>query len=129
MTWLPETADGDTALDQVFGLRPAAYERFLALYDGLRAGGVDAGTLDLCRDRIGALLRCERDPVDWSSATDAQRAALAFAEQYVLDPHGLRDADFEVLHTHFAPEAIATLVLAVAMYDARARFECALEVS
>jgi len=119
VSWLPGTPE----------LAPAAYERFRALYDGLWRGGMDAGVLELCRARIGALVRAERSPIDWSELDDAQRAALAFAEQYVLDPHGLRDSDFAALHAHFEPPEIATLVLAVAMFDARSRFECALEVS
>jgi len=118
VTWLPGPAE----------LPPVTYERFRDLYDGLWQAGLDGATLDLCRDRVASLLRMERDPTDWTAVTDAQRAALAFAEQYVLDPHGLRDADFEALHAQFAPEQIATLVLAVAMFDARSRFECALEV-
>lgn len=128
MTWLPETAPGETTLDRVFGLRPAAYVRFRELHHGLWDAGVDHETLTGCRVRIDALVRSEPDPLEWSALSDAQRAAVAFAEQYVLDPHGLRDADFETLHAHMEPAAIATLVLAVAMFDARARFERALEV-
>jgi len=119
VTWLPGRPE----------LAPVAYERFRDLYDRLWDGGVDAGVLDLCRARVSALVRAERSLVDWSALTAAQRAALAFAEQYVLDPHGLRNADFEALHANFEPAQIATLVLAVAMFDARTRFECALEVS
>jgi alkylhydroperoxidase family enzyme len=128
MTWLPTTARGDDALDRVFGLRPGAYERFRALYDGLWAGGVDARTLDLCHARVDSLLRLQPDPTASTETTDAERAALAYAEQYVLDPHGLRDDDFDRLHAHFDDAALATLTLAVAMFDARARFCVALEV-
>jgi hypothetical protein len=126
---LPERADGASPLDRVFGLRPRAYERFRELYDGLWDAGVDRATLEACRARVQSLLRLEPDPVDRAALDDAQRAAVAFAEQYVLDPHGLRDADFAALHAHMDPPAIATLVLAVAMFDARARFERALEVA
>ena len=56
------------------------------------------------------------------------RVAVAYAEQYALDPHGLRDSDFVVLHDHFTDAQLATLTLAVAMFDARARFSRALEV-
>jgi hypothetical protein len=128
MTWLPTTARGDDALDRVFGLRPVAYERFRALYDGLWAGGVDARTLDLCRARVDSLVRLQSDPTASTATTDAQGAALAYAEQYVLDPHGLRDEDFDRLHAHFDDAALATLTLAVAVFDAQARFSVALEV-
>ncbi len=58
----------------------------------------------------------------------AARAAVGYAEQYALDPHGLRDSDFDALHEHFTDAQLATLTLAVAMYDALARFTVALEV-
>ena len=128
MTWLREEAAGATALDRVFGLRPNAYATFRDLLDTLPEGGVDARTLDACRARIDALLRFETDPTRALDLTVEQRAAVGYAEQYALDPHGLRDADFEALHEHFTDAQLATLTLAVAMYDARARFSTALEV-
>jgi alkylhydroperoxidase family enzyme len=128
MTWLPEEATGATALDRVFGLRPDAYARFTELLDALPAGGVDASTLDACRARIDALLRFAPDPTAALDLDDAQRAAVGYAEQYALDPHGLRDSDFDALHAYFTDAQLATLTLAVAMYDALARFSVALEV-
>ena len=128
MTWLREPAIGDTALDRVFGLRPNAYARFRDLLDGLADGGIDRTTLDACRARIDALLRLESDPTSTLGLSDAQRAAVAYAEQYALDPHGLRDADFDALHAYYDDAQLATLTLAVAMYDAQARFCVALEV-
>jgi hypothetical protein len=127
MTWLPGVAS-DADLDTVFGLRADAYARFRAMYDGLWDGGVDAATLDLCHARVESLLRFQPDPTAAVDLSDAQRAALAYAEQYVLDPQGLRDADFDRLHEHYDDAAMATLTLAVAMFDALARFSVALEV-
>jgi hypothetical protein len=128
MTWLTEEAAGATPLDRVFGLRPNAYARFTELIDGLPAGGIDDTTLDACRARIEALLRLEPDPTTALDLDDAQRAAVGYAEQYALDPHGLRDSDFDALHAYFTDAQLATLTLAVAMYDALARFSVALEV-
>ena len=128
MTWLREEADGDTAIERVFGLRPNAYARFQELLDGLYAGGIDAPTLDACRARIDALLRFEPDPTAALELSEAGRAAVGYAEQYALDPHGLRDSDFDALHAYFSDAQLATLTLAVAMYDALARFSVALEV-
>jgi hypothetical protein len=129
VSWLPEELTGADLpeLDRVFGLRPEAYERFQELYEGLWNRGVDDETLELCRARVESILRLQSDPSP-SDITDAQRACLAYAEQYVLDPHGLRDADFDALHAHFDDAALATLTLAVAMFDALARFSVALEV-
>jgi len=128
MTWLRTVADGHTGLDRVFGLRPDAYARFRELLDLLPAGGIDTTTLDACRDRIDALLRFAPDPTAARELTAAQRAAVGYAEQCALDPHGLRDTDFDALHEHYDDAQIATLTLAVAMYDAQARFSVALEV-
>jgi alkylhydroperoxidase family enzyme len=128
LTWLREEAPGTTPLDRVFGLRPNAYARFRELLDGLPAGGIDAATLEACQSRIEALLRFEPDPTTALPLTESQRAAVGYAEQYALDPHGLRDSDFDALHEHFDDAQLATLTLAVAMYDALARFSVALEV-
>lgn len=153
MSWLPESAPGDTPLDRVFGLTPVAYERFRALYASLWDGvGIDPATLELCRLRIATLLgargeRCVR----WSAAcdagcteaqvnalpgwpesplfTDAQRLCLQFAEMYVLDPHSVRDEDFADMRAHLDAPAIAKLTLAVAVFDALARFRLALDVA
>jgi len=128
MTWLRSVAPGATSFERVFGLRPNAYARFTELLDGLAGGGIDATTLDACAQRIDALLRFEADPTTALGLTEAQRAAVGYAEQYALDPHGLCDSDFDALHAHFTDAQLATLTLAVAMYDARARFSVALEV-
>jgi alkylhydroperoxidase family enzyme len=152
MTWLPETAPGATPLDRTFGLRPAAYDRFKELYGGLWDPAViDPRVLELCRLRIGTILGStaerairfadaadagvsERDVAQlprWPTAaefTDCERACIAFAEQYVIDPHELTDAHFDALHEHLDAPALATLTLAVAMFDALARFRLALGV-
>jgi alkylhydroperoxidase family enzyme len=126
VTWLPSSA---TTFDEVFALCPDAHERFGELYDALWTGGVYAPIIDACRDRINARVRCEPDPVDEQALSAAGRTAVRFAEQYALDPHGLTDRDFELLHEHFTDEQIATIVLAAAMFDARARFSVAMAVT
>jgi alkylhydroperoxidase family enzyme len=128
VTWLTEEAAGASPLDRVFGLRPNAYARFSELLDALPAGGIDGSTLNACHARIDALLRLEPDPTAALDLDDAQHAAVGYAEQYALDPHGLRDSDFDALHAYFTDAQLATLTLAVAMYDALARFSVALEV-
>ena len=128
MTWLREEAPGASPLDRVFGLRPGAYATFCDLLAALHGGGIDDVTLAACGARIDALLRLESDPTAVMELTQSQRAAVGYAEQYALDPHGLRDRDFEALHVYFSDAQLATLTLAVAMFDARARLSVALEV-
>jgi hypothetical protein len=119
VSWLPGPAE----------LAPEALTAYRDLYDGLWTTGLERAVLDVCERRVHALVRCEPDPTSGLDLNDAQRACLAFAEQYVLDPHGLRDDDFVALREHLDDAGIAALVLAVAMFDARARFEVALEVA
>jgi alkylhydroperoxidase family enzyme len=152
MTWLAETAPGVTPLDRAFGLRPDAYARFRDLYGGLWDPAViDPRLLELCRLRIATILGCDSErAVRFSDAQDAgvteadvaalpdwpssarfsptERAAIAYAEQYVMDPHELTDEHFATLHEHLDEPALATLSLAVAMFDALARFRLALGV-
>jgi alkylhydroperoxidase family enzyme len=152
MTWLAETAPGATPLDRTFGLRSDAYARFRELYGGLWDPAViDPRILELSRLRIATILGCDGErAVRFSDALDAgvteddvaalpawpssarfspaERAAIAYAEQYVFDPHELTDDHFAALHEHLDEPAIATLSLAVAMFDALARFRLALGV-
>jgi alkylhydroperoxidase family enzyme len=140
-TWLPPVAG---APDDLLALLPAGYDELRALYAGLWETDFDPVTLELCRLRLATLVRstadlATRDPravaagldeelvgdlPSWPSSsrfTDAQRAALAFTEQYVIDPQGFTDADAERMHRHFTPPQLATLTTAVATFDALAR--------
>jgi len=126
MTWL--RTPNVEGFDEVMNLRPAAHETFDAMFAGLWHAGVDGPTLDACQARIDALLRFEPDPTNDLDLSHASRAAVDYAEQYALDPHALRDSDFEHLHEFFSDAQLATLTLAVAIFDARARFSVALEV-
>jgi alkylhydroperoxidase family enzyme len=153
MTWLGGSAPGaSTPLDAVFGLVPTAYARFRELYGGLwDPGAVDPRVLELCRLRIATVLGCDAErAVRYTAGRDAglteadvealprwyeddrfgpgARAAIGFAEQYVIDPHGLTDEHFTALHAQFDERALATVTLAVAMFDALTRFRLALGV-
>lgn len=153
MTWLEKTADGATELDRVFGLLPQAYERFRVMYATLWDPAVfDPATLELCRLRVAALLggplespfggyellhgdlmKGKTDAVAGYATSplfsDRERSCIAFAEQYVLDPHALTDEDFAALSKHCAPIEIATLTLAVATFDALTRMRLALDAA
>jgi AhpD family alkylhydroperoxidase len=151
-TWLPVEADGDTALDRVFGLTPAAYAAFrdldAALWDPDR---VDPALVELCRLRIAQLVGCDAE-LDirhdearaaglteakiaelrsWPTSeqyTDTDRAVLEFAEKFVIDASSVDDADCAALRAHLADPEIAALTTAVAVFDAMARFQVALGI-
>jgi alkylhydroperoxidase family enzyme len=89
------------------------------------AADVDPRLIDRCGRHIAARLAGERTPSD-SGLSDAERAALAFAEQFVLDVRGFTDADDAALHEHFTDAQLATLTFAVATFDAIARVNAVL---
>ncbi len=134
----------------VLGLRPDLYEPyqdFAGLFWHRRL--VDPVLLELCRLRVAQLLRCEselaartRPAVDaglteemvdrlaeWPTAecfSDSQRAGLAFAEQFVLDPHGVDDALRARLREHLSSSETVALTEALALFDGFTRFRLAL---
>lgn len=55
--------------------------------------------------------------------TDAERAAVAVAEQFVLDVHGLSDADVARLGEHFSPAEQLAILIDVALLDGFARLD------
>lgn len=136
--------------DDLLGLTPAIRAR----YDELEAelwdhGGVSPVLLELCRLRIAQLIGdtagiarrtpqataagLTEDTVDalpqWprSACFDAaQRAALSFAECFVIDAHAVTDEQCAELNRHLAPAELATLTTAIALFDAMSRFDVAI---
>ena len=121
------------------------------MYDKLWDGAcLSPVTIELCRLRIAALTDCAaearlRTPAAHAaglteekiaslasyasspSFTPLERSCIAFAEQYVMDPHALTDDDFVALHKVLDEPQIATLVLAAATFDALMRMRLALD--
>jgi len=152
VSWLPATGAGATPLDRVFGLRPDLYEPFRAFYAVFWTERlVDPVVLELCRLRVARLLGCESEQQvryapaldaglteeqiarlpDWPrdpSFTGAQRAALAFAEQFVLDPHGIDDDCRDAVIDHLELAGLVALCEALALFDGFCRFRTILGV-
>ena len=140
MSWLPDLAAGHTGLAQVFGLRPDLYDAFRAFYAVFWTRPLlDPVVLELCRLRVAQLVGCAtevhvryrvaRDAgltetqiaalarwPDEPTFTDAQRAALAYAEQFVLDPHGVTDAQHRELLEHFSAAQLVELTAGLALF-------------
>jgi alkylhydroperoxidase family enzyme len=121
-TWLPVEAEA-------FWLLPAGADDLLAeLYAQLWDRGVDDTTLELCRDRIASMVTGSSTGPATAPETDAERAAVGFAEQFVLDPHGCTDEQMQELQTYFTGPQLATLTTAIAVFDALARVRAVLAV-
>ena len=151
MTWLAKTAEGE-GLDAIYGLAPEAYARHQELVAHIwQPGLIDPVVLELCRLRIAQIVRCERELAtrtpaaaaagldeakiaelpQWPSSpsySDAERAAIAFAEMYVIDPGSVTDAQCAEVTARFTPPEVAVLTTAIAVFDAMARFQVALAV-
>ena len=152
MTWLPDTAAGATPFARAFGLRPelfAQYQMFAELFWTRRP--VDPVVLELCRLRIAQLLgsatelaarRPEaraaglteariaaldhwRDTPDFSAV---ERACLAFAEKFTLDPHGVSDADAAAVTAHLSAPEMVAFTEALAVFDGFTRFRLILGI-
>ena len=115
MTWFPETAEGDTLLDRVTGLRPGYAAAMRAVDAAIWEQDVlDAAALELCRLRIAQLLDCrpaldERTPAALAAGIDEaavaelsawpsselfdahMRTCLGYAEQLLMDAQGVTD--------------------------------------
>lgn len=133
-------------MEQAFGLRPDLAEPFRAFYAVFwRDRLVDPVVLELCRLRVARLLGCDSEfAVRYRPAVDAgldedlvarlaqwphdpgfdeaQRAALAFAEQFVIDPHGIRGAIRDAVREHFTLPEVVALTEALALFDGFMRF-------
>jgi alkylhydroperoxidase family enzyme len=110
---------------------------------------VDPVVLELCRLRIAALLGDEvglarRTPgvevgeerlarlAAWPTDpafTPAERAALAYAEQFVIDAHGVNDEQVGALGEHLDPSAVVALTTALGLFDGMCRFRLVLGVT
>ena len=125
MTWL--RTESVAGFDEVLGLRPA-------------------GAGDLRRDVLGTLARGARRfdarrvpsrgstrpparsrPDEGSRTLRGEPGGRELRRAVRTRPARLRDDDFDRLHEFFDDAELATLTLAVAMFDARARFSVALE--
>jgi AhpD family alkylhydroperoxidase len=127
-----------SSFEEVFALRPDLYEPyrdFEALF--WQRELVDPTVLDLCRLRTAQLLGWAAEArtlatdeqvaqlASWPTAscfTDAQRAALAFGEQFVIDPHGVPGAIRDELDRHDALAQVVALTEWMAITDGFTRF-------
>lgn len=109
-------------------------------------------TLELCRLRVAYLVgapselarrtpaararglaeeRIERLPA-WTTdpeTSDEERASLAYAEQFTIDPHGLDDDDITGVRDVLGDDGLVALTVAVAVFEGTARAAAILDAA
>jgi alkylhydroperoxidase family enzyme len=104
-----------------------ARELEAALYHDDR---LDPAIVALVRDRVAHILGLPGAgggrPAPRSPREDA---ALAFAEQYVMDPSGITDSQADGLNGLFSEPELTALTFAVAVYDAMGRVRLVLGIA
>jgi alkylhydroperoxidase family enzyme len=148
VTWLPAAAGGVTPLERVFGLCPELYADYRTFLSHCwSCSQIDPTVLDLCSVRVAHLVGCEADRVvrdgaalderklsalrAWPTSplfTACERACLDFAEQFVMDPHGISDAQAAEVSAHLGPAGLVGLTEALALFEGFARFRLILGV-
>ena len=141
MTWLPVTVDAPSERDAVLGLHPQAYARHRAFLDAAAAAS-DPDLLGPCRARMAQLLGCreelalhsagelaELDSWERSAAYGgAQRAALAFVEQFVFDPSLVGRELVGDLERELGTSGVINFTTAIAAYEASLRLSTLLDL-
>ena len=131
------------------GLVPSVHRTLIDLDDCLWSGSFDPVLMELVRLRVAQLLGVEgaleyRTPAalaagldetlvaelpQWPSSPafdERTRAAIAWSEQWIVDVHGITDADAARLQELFAPDELAALTMAVAVFEMTIRARGAL---
>jgi len=145
-TWLDDAPDAP--LGGVLSLRPELAERYDVLAGRVWHAGVDPVLLELCRlrmaqllgDRAGAAVRTPEAVVaglseqlvvhldhwwDHPAFGEPERSALAVAEQFVVDVHGVGDELFGRLATALGPAGAVAFSLGLALFDGQSRLRLA----
>lgn len=148
-TWLLEP-DTDTTFGTVMGLWP----EFSRAYDtalGTCWAIVDPVALELCRLRVATLQGCRSElavrhqeaidgglpegkisrlahwPTD-DAFSDDERACIEYAEQYVIDAHGVTDGMVEDLKSRLGDDVYHALQGAIALFDGFGHFRNVLAI-
>jgi alkylhydroperoxidase family enzyme len=149
VTWLAGVAP-DASLTDLVALRPGLRPRVKDLLTELWVGGaVPVRVLELCRLRAATLLRCSSELASRTPAAaidedlvaalprwpddprfDAtDRACLEFAEQFVIDPHGVTDDQVGAVRVALGDDGAVALTVGLALFEGFARAQQTLGVT
>lgn len=147
MSWL---IAGATSRDELLALHPELAADHHRVVDEFWNASVDARILELCRLRMATILgntRAWDEPrspaaiaagldeslvaalADWPTHPGfdpATKVCLGLAEQYVLDVHGISDAQVADVEQAIGADGVITLTTALATWEITHRFDNAL---
>lgn len=147
MSWLLDTA---RSREDLLALHPALAADHQRVLDEIWQSSVDARILEFCRLRTATILgnsRAWTEPrseaavragLDESLVADlaqwptnpgfdqAAKACLGLAEQYVIDVHGITDAQVADVEGHIGADGVVTLTTGLAIWEISHRFDNAL---
>lgn len=141
VTWLPMTVDGASERDAVLGLHPQAYashKAFLATC----AAAIEPQLLELSRARMAQMLRCREELARHSADTLAmlttwyrspaltplQRHALAFVEQFIIDPSLVSREQVAELEGELGATGVINFATVISGYEASLRLSALLDL-
>lgn len=141
MTWLPVSVGPSNERDAVLGLHPEAYARHMAFLDAC-AAVVDPDLLELCKARMAQILRCREELARHSpdrlaqlaswhrsqSLTAAQRHALEFVEQFLIDPARVSREQVAPLELDLGPTGVINFATVISGYEASLRLSTLLDL-
>jgi len=144
MSWLVE---GASSRDELLALHPALAADHHRILDEVWQGSVDAQILELCRLRTATILgniRAWGEPrspaavqagldeslvavlAEWPTHPgfdSTTKVCLGLAEQYVIDVHGISDAQVAEVESAIGADGVITLTSALAMWEITHRFD------
>lgn len=134
MTWLPIEQSTAAEREAVLGLQPEAYASHRAFLAACEAQFAPA-LLDVCRARMAQLLACREELVRHEEALLArlktgdraalfpasQLAALAFTEQFMLDPSLIDRELVAALEEHLGTAGVINFAAVIAGLEASLR--------
>lgn len=147
MSWL---VDGAESRDELLALHPTLAADHHRLLDEVWQASVGAQILELCRLRTATILGNTRAWTEPRSAAAVQagldeslvaalaqwpthpgfdattKACLGLAEQYVIDVHGISDAQVAEVEEVIGADGVITLTTALALWELTHRFDNAL---
>jgi alkylhydroperoxidase family enzyme len=149
VNWLGVEASGATSFERVLGLHPDARDAVREFYSLFWVEHmVDPALLELVRLRVAQLYRCRAElAVRYESAgdiepkvaeltrwpaspvfSDLERACLWVAEQFVLDAHGITDADTAAISDVLGSRGLVAVMNAIALFDYLDRIRTVFEI-